>query len=76
MTSDIAAPLVGGRQRLHVFVDRTLLEVYASDGLIYATLPFIPKPEDQAVTVVTAGGSASLAGLEVYQLKSSWAGRP
>ncbi len=69
------APLVDGRQRLIVFVDRTMLEVFASDGQTYIPLPFIPKPADQSVSVSDTdakGGKAKLTSLQVYKLKSIW----
>ena len=67
------APLVNGKQKLTVFVDRTMLEVFASDGLTYVPIPFIPKPDDLSVSVnVQGGGDATKQFLQVYQLKSSW----
>jgi sucrose-6-phosphate hydrolase SacC (GH32 family) len=70
-----AAPLVAGKQRLVVFVDRTILEVFASDGLTYVPLPFIPKPEDRSVSIDVEPGNARLTSLQVYKLKSIWAGQ-
>ena len=66
------APLVDGKQRLIVFVDRTMLEVFASDGLTYVPLPFIPKEEDQSVALEIQGGKNHLNSLQVYKLKSIW----
>jgi len=68
----VLAPFVDGKQRLAVFVDRTMLEVFASDGLIYIPLPFIPTQEDQSVSVQVKGGRARLTSLQVYRLKSIW----
>ncbi len=68
----VLAPLTDGKQRLTVFVDRTMLEVFASDGLIYVPLPFIPTQEDQSVSVQVKGGKARLMSLQVYRLKSIW----
>ena len=66
------APLRDGRQRLVVYLDRTALEVFASDGLTYVPKPFIAKTEDRSVEVFAAGGSARFRFLEVYELKSAW----
>ena len=66
------APLVNGQQRLTIYVDRTMLEVFASDGLVYVPLPFIPKPEDQSVSMAAKGGQAEIKSLKLYKLKSSW----
>ncbi|MEX2141906.1 MAG: hypothetical protein WD894_21755 [Pirellulales bacterium] len=35
-----SAPLVGGKQWLSIYCDRTGLEVFASDGLCYVPMPF------------------------------------
>ena len=51
-----------------VYVDRTALEVFASDGLTYVPLPFTPKPEDQSISV--NAGTAKISPLEAHQLKS------
>ena len=67
------APLVDGKQRLIVYVDRTVLEVFVSDGLSYVPLPFVPKPEDRSVAVEVPGGKAKMTSLQVYRLKSIWA---
>ncbi len=41
----ITVPLISGKQNLMVFVDRTVLEIYASDGLVYITLPHLSQGE-------------------------------
>ena len=66
------APLLGGKQRIIAFVDRTVLEIFASDGLTYLTMPFIPKNEDLSVSVDMKGGNAKMTSLQVYKLKSCW----
>lgn len=62
------APLVDGKQRLTIYVDRSVLEVFASDGLTYVPLAFTPKADDLSVTV-TAGKPLAF---ESYKLKSCW----
>jgi sucrose-6-phosphate hydrolase SacC (GH32 family) len=64
--------LVDGQQSLTVFVDRTILEVFASGGLTYVPLPFIPKPEDRSVSVDVKGGKAKMTSLQVHKLKAIW----
>ena len=64
------APLVDGKQRLIIYVDRTVLEVFASDGLTYVPLPFTPKPEDQSVAI--NAGATKFHALEAHTLKSIW----
>jgi len=66
------APLRQGRQRLIVYCDRMGLEVFASDGLTYIPLPFLPKPGDLSVGIHAKGGGATVHSLQVYNLKSAW----
>ena len=68
----VPAPLRGGRQRLVIYGDRNALEVVASDGLAYVPVAFLPKPEDHSLALRVAGGTASIAHVEVSQLGSIW----
>ncbi|MDD4869406.1 MAG: glycoside hydrolase family 32 protein [Kiritimatiellae bacterium] len=66
------APLSNGKQQLVIYVDRTALEVFASDGLTYMPKPFIPKAEDLGIELSVKGGNAKITSLEVHELKSAW----
>jgi sucrose-6-phosphate hydrolase SacC (GH32 family) len=66
------APLRGGRQRLIVYVDRTAVEVFASDGLSYVPMPVIPKDDERSVGVAVKGGPVRFTRLDAYELKSIW----
>jgi len=68
----VPAPLVDGKQNLVVYADRTVLEVYASDGLTYIPFPFVPKAEDLSVSVEEKGGKAKGLSLKAYKLKTCW----
>jgi len=63
---------VDGKQSLIVFVDRTVLEGFASDSLTCLTLPFLPKQDDPSVTVEVKGGHTKMDSLHVYKPKSVW----
>jgi sucrose-6-phosphate hydrolase SacC (GH32 family) len=66
------APLHAGRQRLRIFCDRTSLEVFASEGLTYVPVPFIPKPDDLSVSFSNEEGTVRVQSLVLHELKSSW----
>ena len=66
------AQLRGGKQRLTIFCDRTALEVFASDGLTYVPMPFIPKADDHGLALQAKGGNAKITALEVQELRSAW----
>lgn len=66
------APLVNGTQKLVIYVDKTMIEVLASDGAIYVPVPFIAKDADQSVTIEQTDGKIEQKSLELYSLKSIW----
>lgn len=68
----LALPLNGDRLDLHVFADRTAIEVFASGGLVYVPFPVIPKPDDKTVTFEVAVGKVRLERLIVDELNSIW----
>ena len=65
------APLRDGKQRLAIYVDRTAIEVFASDGLAYVPLPVIPKADAQGVEVSVAGAPVKFSKLAAFELKSN-----
>jgi hypothetical protein len=67
-----AAPLQQGWQRLALYIDRTVLEVFASDGLTYVPMPAIPDVKDRTLRLTVRGGAANFAVLDAYVLKSIW----
>jgi sucrose-6-phosphate hydrolase SacC (GH32 family) len=62
----------GGKVRLEILVDRTSVEIFANRGRIYMPIGVIPPDDDRTLEVYSKGGSATLASLEVHELKSSW----
>jgi len=68
----VPAPLRQGRQRLRVFCDRTTLEVFASDGLVYVPLAFQAEAANPNLGIQAKGGSTRFAALNVYELGSAW----
>lgn len=66
------APLMGGKQRLTIYADRTGLEVFASDGHTFVPMPINLNPEDTSLSVSAHGGTVSFDQLDVYELQSAW----
>ena len=67
-----AAPLRNGRQQLAIFMDRTAIEVFASDGLTYVPCPVIPKLDNQALELAAKSGEVNVLSLTVHELSSAW----
>jgi len=68
----VPAPLVSGHQKIVVYADRTALEVFASDGLVYVPMPVAPKADNCSVQVTAKGGAVEFERLDAYGLKSIW----
>lgn len=68
----VPAPLRDGLLRLRVYVDRMAVEVFASDGLVYVPLPFIPKADDRSLVLTAVDGAVGIKELEVHELGSAW----
>ena len=66
------APLRVGKQQIRILADRTLFEVFASDGLTYVPLPVIPKADARDIAVSVKGGAVTFSSLEANQLESIW----
>ena len=69
------APLRQGRQNLVIYCDRMGLEVFASDGLTYVPMPYIPSPMDQTASLKVQGGPVGFKVLQAYGLRSAWEGK-
>lgn len=61
----VAVPLIEGRLRLRVFLDRCSVEVFAQDGLATITDQVFPSDSSTAVGLLAEGDGGTLVGLTV-----------
>ncbi len=66
------APLMNGRQTLRVLVDRTTIEVFASEGLTYVPQPFIPQENARELTVTTSGDAPKSLRTTAHSVLPVW----
>ncbi len=66
------APLRDGKQSFIIYIDRTSLEIFASDGLTYAPLAVIPKQDALGMELSITGTPAKFSKLAAYELRSIW----
>ena len=66
----VSVALRDGKLKFQLFVDRTVVELFAADGLVYAPVPVIPKSDD--TTVSFRGGSAEIGRLSLDGFRSIW----
>jgi sucrose-6-phosphate hydrolase SacC (GH32 family) len=67
-----AWPVKGGKLGLTVYMDRTCMEVFSTDGLLYAPVAALPQAEARKVALTVEKGAARAVQGEVHALRSSW----
>lgn len=60
-----------GQIKLHIFVDRSSVEVFANDGLRTITDVVFPDAESTGVELYAKGGGVQLEDLDVWQLDAA-----
>jgi sucrose-6-phosphate hydrolase SacC (GH32 family) len=58
--------------KLDIFLDRSVLEVYAGDGTVMSALIFPRYKENTGISVVGNGGTASFSAISLTPMGSSW----
>ena len=61
---------VNGLVKLHLFVDRSSVEVFANDGETVLTDQIFPDPSSTGVELYVTGGAARVVSLNLHNLKS------
>jgi fructan beta-fructosidase len=63
------------RVRLHIFVDRSSIEVFANDGEKVMTDRIYPPPGSTGIELYATGHGGKVISLTVWPLKSIWDGK-
>ena len=63
---------VDGKVRLQILVDRTSLEIFGNDGLLYVPTAAGFLPQDRSLALMAADAIVHFDSLEVYELQSVW----
>ncbi|RYM05039.1 glycoside hydrolase family 32 protein [Sporolactobacillus sp. THM7-7] len=68
------APLPkSGRLTLHIYLDRSSVEVFAGDGETVMTSRIYPTEKNEGMQLFTVGGSVTVTRLKAWNLKDIWA---
>ncbi|HPO36773.1 MAG TPA: 2,6-beta-D-fructofuranosidase [Kiritimatiellia bacterium] len=71
-THKTAWPVEGGNLALILFVDRTCIELFSQDGLLYAPVAAIPDPKLKTVTWTVGAGQVKALRGSAHALRSIW----
>ena len=58
--------------RLRIFLDRSVVEVFANDRQCLTVRAYPSRPDSHGVSVFARGGDAHLVSFHAYQMKSIW----
>ncbi|MGG1555406.1 glycoside hydrolase family 32 protein [Paenibacillus ferrarius] len=61
-------PLPDGRLKLHIFLDRSSVELFIGDGVRTVTNRIYPAPDSLGVKLFASGGACLLESLDVWRL--------
>ena len=62
----------GGAVKLHLFFDRSVLEVFINDGIQSVTRVVYPEEKELGVHLFAEGGTAIVKSIGVWELNSVW----
>ena len=63
---------VDGFVKLHLFFDRSVLEVFINDGIQSVTRVVYPDERELNVHLFAEGGTAIVKSMRVWEIKSVW----
>lgn len=58
--------------KLHIFVDKSSVEVFGNDGRLSITDRIFPSIHSNGIVFYSKGGSVKLISLDIWQLESVW----
>ncbi len=62
-----------GHLKLHLLLDRSMLDVFGNDGITWNCVFFKPEqPTQQGIELYAKGGEVKLVSLDLWPLKSIW----
>jgi sucrose-6-phosphate hydrolase SacC (GH32 family) len=66
------APLQNGKLSVIIYADRTGLEIFANNGLLFMPVNINIPAENKSLLLTAKGGTAKVSNMKVYELKSAW----
>lgn len=61
-----------GRVKLHLLLDRSLIDLFGNDGITWNCAFFKAKAEDQGIELYAKQGLVKMVSMELWPLKSVW----
>lgn len=65
-------PLVDGKLRLHIFVDKSSVEIFAGDGQLVFSLLTFPGDNQNGIELFSKKGNTTNVDIKAWSIKSVW----
>jgi len=63
---------LNGTVKMHIFIDRSAVEVFGNKGETVISDQIFPDPSSKGLQIYSKGGEVTLKSLKIYPLKSIW----
>jgi len=70
--TDVPLKLLSGKLKLHIFIDKSVLEVFINDGVTSVSRVEYPRENDLGLSAFAENGSATLKSLDAWDMKPIW----
>ena len=61
-----------GKVRLRMMLDRTSIDIFGNDGILYMPIGVLVPTDNLSLDVQAKGGEAHINSLEIFELKPAW----
>ena len=65
-------PLVNGKLQLHIYYDKSILEIYANNDASVFTVQLFPDEKNTGIELYSNGGTATFQSLSFWKMNSIW----
>ncbi|HEV8507285.1 MAG TPA: glycoside hydrolase family 32 protein [Chitinophagaceae bacterium] len=63
---------VGGKIKLHIFFDNSIIEVFANDGITVMTTQIFPDENDNGIELFSERGTTKFESVKWWKMRSAW----
>jgi len=71
-SASVRVPLQDGKLRLHIFLDKSIMEVFANDGNPVLTAQLFPATGHDGIEFFSENGATGVPTAKVWPIKSTW----
>jgi fructan beta-fructosidase len=65
-------PLVNGKLQLHIFYDKSIVEIYANNGSAVFTVQLFPDANNNGIELYSNGGATTFQRVDFWKMNSVW----